>query len=69
MFSGCMANFILSIFDQWGEFVFETTDISNGRDGSFRGRSMYTTVFTFYLKATLSNGKNINRFGNITLIR
>jgi gliding motility-associated-like protein len=60
-------NFV--IFDRWGEKVFETNDINNGWDGTFRGQKMNNGVFVYYLQATFKNGEEVTKKGDITLIR
>jgi gliding motility-associated-like protein len=59
----------LTIYDRWGEKVFETTDQAKGWDGTFRGKNMDNGVYVYYLKARLVNDKEIIRKGNITLAR
>ena len=60
-------NFV--IYDRWGEKVFETNDLSNGWDGTFRGKKMNNGVFVYYLQATFKNGEEVTKKGDITLIR
>ena len=60
-------NFV--IYDRWGEKVFETSDLNNGWDGTFRGKKMNNAVFVYYLEATFNNGQEVTKKGDITLIR
>jgi hypothetical protein len=49
--------------------VWETTNLSEGWDGTFRGKLLDPDVFDYYLQATCVGGlENIIK-GNITLIR
>lgn len=58
------------IFDRWGEKVFETTDVSEGWNGIFRGEKLNTGVFVYSLEATCDkSGEKIFRKGNVTLVR
>jgi gliding motility-associated-like protein len=59
----------LSIFDRWGELVFETTNISNGWDGTFSGKKLDGAVFAYNLKINSPGGKTISKTGNVTLLR
>jgi gliding motility-associated-like protein len=64
----------LLIFDRWGELVYEATDfppndLSNGWDGSFKGKKLNPAVFVFYAEITLVNGEVVTRKGDVTLIR
>ncbi len=65
----CVTQMNLSIYDRWGQQVFETTTAAIGWDGTFGGRVMNTGVFTYYLSITLENGEEISKKGNITLLR
>lgn len=58
-----------SIFDRWGEKVFDTTDLKTGWDGRFRGKDLDPGVFVYYMEATCINGQNFFKKGNVTLIR
>jgi len=65
----CFETFDLSIFDRWGEVVFRSTDQHVGWDGRFNGKPMNTAVFAYVFNATLTNGKQVSKKGNITLLR
>ncbi|NVO03793.1 MAG: gliding motility-associated C-terminal domain-containing protein, partial [Bacteroidetes bacterium] len=65
----CITTMEFAIFDRWGEKVFETTDVVNGWDGKYKGQLMNSQVFVYYLTATLLNGEQIKRQGNISLVR
>ncbi len=57
------------IYDRWGEKVFETASPATGWDGTFIGKKADTGVYVYYLKGKLSNGEDIIKNGNITLLR
>ena len=57
----CMTNYRLIIYDRWGEKVFESADITDGWDGTFNGKPLDPAVFTYYVKARLSNGSDITK--------
>ncbi len=65
----CITQIEITLYDRWGELVFETINPGQGWDGTFRGKSLGTGVFSFYLTANLSNGQHISRKGNVTLLR
>ena len=58
-----------SIFDRWGEKVFETKRQDEGWDGRYKGKDMDPAVFVYYLKAVLENDQTLEVKGNITLVR
>jgi len=70
MISGnCIESFHLTIFDRWGEKVFDTRNPTFCWDGKYRGRSMDMGVFSYFLSASLTNDKTVIKKGNITLVR
>ncbi|MEZ5172305.1 MAG: gliding motility-associated C-terminal domain-containing protein [Bacteroidia bacterium] len=65
----CIVEMSLTVYDRWGEKVFETTNKNDCWDGTFRGRDQNTGVFIYYLSARTIEGETINRQGNVTLLR
>ena len=59
----------LSVYDRWGQRVFETHDINEGWDGTYNGEQMENAVFVYYLTVTYSDGKTEAKKGNVNLIR
>jgi gliding motility-associated-like protein len=57
------------IYDRWGELVFETKSLSQGWDGTFRGKPVDPGVFVYHLKVTCYNHEIFYKKGNITVIR
>jgi gliding motility-associated-like protein len=64
-----IANFNFFIYDRWGEKVFETSDLTQGWNGEFRGKKMNNAVFVYYLEVTFIDGSEATQKGDITLIR
>ncbi len=66
----CVKDFVLTIFDRWGEKVFQTTNSNLGWDGTFHNKIMDPGVYTYFVSTTLvANGATIQKKGNVTLIR
>jgi len=59
----------VSIFDQWGELQFRSTNKSSGWDGTYKGRNQPAGVYVYYAEVTLNNGQVVKKKGTITLIR
>lgn len=57
------------IYNRWGEKVFETHDIKQGWDGTYKGNMSAPGVFVYYVEAVCSNKANFFKKGNITIIR
>lgn len=62
-------DFILRIYNRWGETVFETNDIKEGWDGTWRGKKLDPDVYDYYMEGFCIDGQNFIIQGNITLIR
>lgn len=59
----------LTLFNRWGEKVFETTNIDNGWDGNLNGTPQPMGVYVYVLKAKTFKGQEFTKSGNFTLIR
>ncbi len=60
---------IFKIYNRWGQLMFQTTDLSVGWDGTYKGVPQEMEVYVYTLDAVLVNGEEVSRKGNITLIR
>lgn len=67
------SNFItevyLTIYDRWGEKLFETSDTKKGWDGMYKGRKLDQGVYGYYMTFKCNNGQESFKKGNITLMR
>lgn len=59
----------LRIYHRWGEKVFESTNQSQGWDGTYKGKDCDPAVFVYYLDVTCLGGETYQEKGNISLIR
>ncbi len=67
--SECLQNMDFIIFDRWGNKVFESKDITEGWDGTYRGEPMNAATFVYYVTGTTTDGKTLSQKGNVSLIR
>jgi gliding motility-associated-like protein len=58
-----------TIYDRWGQQVFETEDIKSGWDGRFKGKEAAAGVYVYYVEGTCFGGFTFFKKGNITLMR
>lgn len=65
----CIASMLFSIYDRWGNKVFESTDPNACWDGTYNGQALDPAVFVYHLSATLTNSEVVEKQGNITLVR
>ncbi len=67
------SNFItdvyLTIYNRWGEKLFETNDVKVGWDGTYKGKLLDQGVYGYYMTFTCNNGEQSFKKGNITLMR
>ena len=59
----------LTIYDRWGEKLFETNDIKKGWDGYYKGKLLDQGVYGYYMTFKCNNGEESFKKGNITLTR
>jgi len=59
----------LVIYNRWGQKIFETNNINEGWDGSYKGKFLDPDAYGYYLQATCFNGEVFTKKGNITLLR
>lgn len=57
------------IYNRWGQVVFQTNNRKVGWDGTFKGVLQPMDVYTYTLDVTFSDGKNLKKTGDITLLR
>ncbi len=65
----CIDEMDLTIFNRWGEKVFETSDQTQSWDGAFKGEKQNAGVYMYSFKGKLSTGETVDKKGNITLMR
>ncbi len=57
------------IFNRWGEMVFETNDVNQGWDGTYKGEMQNTETFMFTVRTISFNNEILSKKGFIKLIR
>lgn len=66
-------DFSMIIFNRWGEKIFETKDINQGWDGTYKGAPSPVGLYIWQIEANDNNGKtlltDIQRKGTVSLIR
>jgi len=58
----------IMLFNREGGMVFQTSDMSKGWDGTYKGIKQEVAVYVYYLTGTCLNGEKIEKKGNITLL-
>lgn len=58
-----------NIYDRWGELVFTSNNVTDRWDGTYNGQPCPVGVYVWVADAFCSTGKEINKSGNVTLMR
>jgi gliding motility-associated-like protein len=61
--------FRMRVFNRWGELVFESNDIKQGWDGYYRGQLSPQDVYVYQLWVRFTDDKEMQRTGDLTLLR
>ncbi|MCW5907543.1 MAG: gliding motility-associated C-terminal domain-containing protein [Chitinophagales bacterium] len=64
-----ITNLYFAVYDRWGQKVFETTDVTKGWDGKFKGARLDPAVFGYYAEGDCPGNKKFFKKGNVTLLR
>ncbi len=68
VFGQYIAAFEMQVFNRWGELVFATDKISEGWDGTFRGKKQPESTYTFVATITDFASRKVKRSGSIVLL-
>jgi len=61
--------FTFRIYDRWGEKIFETQDLNEGWDGTYKGKISPPGIYDYYLEVHCVDQQYYLKKGNITLLR
>ncbi len=57
------------IFDRWGEKVFESNNVNDGWDGTYKGKEAAPGVYSYYLKLVFDDNSSRTMKGGTTLMK
>lgn len=69
VYGGQIVRISLSIYDRWGELIFETKSKDKGWDGTYKGKEASSGVYVYKLEVVYADKEKETKSGNITLIR
>ncbi|MFM7671206.1 MAG: gliding motility-associated C-terminal domain-containing protein [Bacteroidota bacterium] len=69
VYGNYLASMEFRIFNQWGELIFFTTDITKGWDGTHKGQAQPMGVYAYTLKVVLQDNTVKVKTGSVNLIR
>lgn len=58
-----------TVFNRWGELIFESKDQLFGWDGTYKGQECQNDVYVYMIKWTDNKNRVTVRYGHITLLR
>ena len=64
-----ITQFNFQIFDRWGQLIYESTDITEGWDGTFKGKECPSEVYNWVIYYETLKKTRISNKGQIMLIR
>lgn len=64
-----IAKMTFTIYNRWGQKMFETNSRNEGWDGRYKGVLQPMDVYAYTLKVEFTDGKKLTKHGDITLIR
>jgi len=57
------------VFNQWGEKIFETSDLQGKWDGTYKGKPQPVGVYVYVVAGTMADGSKVTYKGTFNLIR
>jgi gliding motility-associated-like protein len=63
--------YVMYIFNRWGEIIFETHDTSIGWSGNYQGKKEIVVdgTYTYKIEFKTTNGKRISTLGHVNILR
>jgi gliding motility-associated-like protein len=62
-------SFMMQIFDRWGRLMYETRNINDCWNGTYRGKPAPAGVFVVMVHLEACNGATVTKSGTVTLVR
>lgn len=59
----------LEIYNRWGQFIYESTTLNKGWDGTYKGYTCKSDVYVYKVWARYVDGRTETKVGDLTLLR
>ncbi|WP_316837630.1 gliding motility-associated C-terminal domain-containing protein [Pedobacter nutrimenti] len=69
VYGNTIAQVKMRIYNQWGQFIYESLNIQNGWDGTYKGQLQPNGVYVYQIELVFTDGTTDNKKGTITLLR
>ena len=66
---GPFQGFNMSIYDRWGLLLFQTSEATQGWDGTYNGKPVNSGVYVYIVRGLFLNEEEVLEKGNVTLVR
>lgn len=67
-YGNIIAGINMKIFNQWGQLIYETSDVQSGWDGKQKGKLQPMGVYVYAIRVRLNNGEEVLRKGTVNLL-
>lgn len=65
-----MSDFQIEIYNRWGQMVYKSIDLSNGWDGTFKGKNLPTGTYVYKIKTSKFGLEQVLvKSGSVALVR
>ena len=68
-FSEYVVEYEMSVFNRWGEMVFESTEFQKGWNGTYRDKPCPQDVYVYKILMVYADGNKVTKVGDVTLFR
>ncbi|HRH34743.1 MAG TPA: PKD domain-containing protein, partial [Catalimonadaceae bacterium] len=59
----------MQIFNRWGQFIYQSTTVNKGWDGTYNGNACKADVYVYKIWVRFVDGSTTTKVGDITLLR
>lgn len=68
-FAEYVVDYQMSIFNRWGELIFESSELEKGWNGTYRDKPCPQDVYVYKIELEYIDGERVTKVGDITLFR
>jgi gliding motility-associated-like protein len=69
VFGNCISSLNYAIYNRWGELIFQTNSPNICWDGTYKDKPVDVGIYVYKLSVKRTDGSEIQKSGNLTLIR
>lgn len=69
VYGNTIAKLKLRVYNQWGQFIYESLNVQSGWDGTYKGEIQPNGVYVYIAEVEFNDGTKTSKKGTITLLR